>query len=373
VARSAARHRSSASPLALAYAALVLYASLFPFADWRWPAGQGLGTLLALPWPPWRDPFDGWVNLLGYLPLGALLMIAARRSGWSLLPSLLLAVGGPALLSAGAEVLQNFLPRRHPSLKDLAMNTAGAAIGALLALAAQALGLVDRWGSLRQRWFAERSALPLALLALWPLGLMVPAAVPLGLGPVAEPLRLALLELLADVPWASAAHALLADVPLPQPLRPLAEASLTVLGLLAPCLLVYSVVRPGWQRIVLALGAAAVALAALTLSTLLSYGPQHALAWVTPLALPSLALGLGLAMAMAPLPMRVCAGLGLVTLTALILLVAQAPADPYFAINLASWELGRWVRFYGLAQWIAWLWPFVALLWLLSRVGARDG
>ena len=78
-------HRSSASPLALAYGALVLYASLFPFADWSWPAGQSLWTLLALPWPPWRDPFDGWVNLLGYLPLGALLMIAARRSGFGLL------------------------------------------------------------------------------------------------------------------------------------------------------------------------------------------------------------------------------------------------------------------------------------------------
>jgi VanZ family protein len=372
VATAASRHRSSASPLALVYGALLLYASLFPFTDWRWPAGQSLPALLALPWPPWRDPFDGWVNLLGYLPLGALLMIAARRSGLAMAPSLLLAVGAPALLSATAEVLQNFLPGRHPSLKDLAMNSLGAAVGALLALALQALGLVDRWSAMRRQWFVDRSAVPLALLALWPLALMVPAAVPLGLGQVGDRLRSTLGDWLVDVPWASAAYELLVDTQDVAPLRPLAEASITALGLLAPCLLVYSVVQPGWRRVVLALGAGMVALAAMTLSTLLNYGPQHALAWVTPWVLPALAAAMLAAAALAPLAMRTAAGLGLVTLTALVVLVAQAPADPYFAVNLASWELGRWARFYGLAQWIAWLWPYAAMVWLLSRLGSRD-
>jgi VanZ family protein len=373
VAAAASRHRSSASPLALAYGALVLYASLFPFADWRWPAGQSLTTLLALPWPPWRDPFDWWVNLLGYLPLGALLMIAARRSGLGMLPSLLIAVGAPTLLSAGAEVLQNFLPRRHPSLKDLAMNSLGAAVGALLALAVQALGLVDRWGSLRQRWFAERSAMPLALLALWPLGLMVPAAVPLGLGQFGDRLRLMAAEWLVDVPWARAVYEGLIDIPDPTPLRPLAESTISALGLLGPCLLVYSVVKPGWRRVVLAVGAGLVAVAVMTLSTLLNFGPQHALAWLTPSVLPALAAATLAAAALAPLPTRVATGLGLVALTALVVLVAQAPADPYFAVHLSSWELGRWARFYGLAQWIAWLWPYAAMLWLLSRLGSRHG
>jgi VanZ family protein len=372
VAAASSRHRSSASPLALVYGALVLYASLFPFTDLRWPPGQSLGTLLLLPWPPWRDPFDGWVNLLGYLPLGALLMIAARRSGLGLLPALALAIGAPALLSASAEVLQNFLPRRHPSLKDLAMNSLGAAVGALLALGLQALGLVDRWGSLRQRWFAPHSAVPLALLALWPLGLIVPAAVPLGLGQVGERLRLTAAEWLTDVPWAVAAYEVLIETHEPAPLRPLVESTITALGLLAPCLLVYSVVQPGWRRVLLALGAGLMALAAMTLSTLLNYGPQHALAWLSPWVLPALAAATLVAAALAPVPMRITAGLGLVTLTALVMLVAQAPADPYFAVNLSAWELGRWARFYGLAQWIAWLWPYAAMLWLLYRLGARD-
>ncbi len=47
--RPSTRHRSLAAPLSLAYAALVLYASLYPFTDWRWPPGQHLQALALLP------------------------------------------------------------------------------------------------------------------------------------------------------------------------------------------------------------------------------------------------------------------------------------------------------------------------------------
>ena len=40
------RHRSSATWLALAYALLVLYASLYPFEGWRWPPGRTALELL---------------------------------------------------------------------------------------------------------------------------------------------------------------------------------------------------------------------------------------------------------------------------------------------------------------------------------------
>ena len=59
-------------------------------------------------------------------------------------------------------------------------------------------------------------------------------------------------------------------------------------------------------------------------------------------------------------------------LTALVVLVAQAPADPYFAESLQAWEQGRFIRFHGAAQWVGWLWPYAALVYLLVRVGARD-
>jgi hypothetical protein len=69
---------------------------------------------------------------------------------------------------------------------------------------------------------------------------------------------------------------------------------------------------------------------------------------------------------------RVAAGIGLVVVTASIGLVAQAPADPYFAASLHGWEQGRFIRFHGLAQWVGWLWPYLATLWLLRQVAARD-
>jgi VanZ family protein len=366
------RHRSSATPLAAVYAALVVYASLFPFAGWRWPPGQALSALLALPWPPYVLPYDLWFNLLGYLPLGALIGIAVWRSGGSGWAAWLAAVLGPAALSYGCEVLQQFLPGRYASLRDLAMNSAGAALGATLALGWLGVGGGSLWQALRERWFQRDSAGALALLALWPVGLLFPAPVPLGLGQVGERLRELGQDLLEGVPWAEAAYQLLAQPDTATaPLRPLAEAGITALGLLAPCLLAYSVMNPGWRRAAMSVGAVVLAMTGMTLATLLNFGPQHALAWIAPGTPTALAVGLVLAIALAPLRGPVVAGLALVALTGLVVGVAHAPDDPYFAQSLQAWEQGRFVRFHGLAQWVGWLWPYAAMAWLLARLGSR--
>ena len=79
--KSETRHRSSAAPLACLYAALIVYASLYPFTGWRMPGVTPL-AFLSLPWPRWWTGFDLVSNLLGYMPLGALIFIALARSGW---------------------------------------------------------------------------------------------------------------------------------------------------------------------------------------------------------------------------------------------------------------------------------------------------
>jgi VanZ family protein len=366
------RHRSLASPLALAWAALVLYASLFPFSAWRWPPGQPFARLLLLPWLAATDAFDTWGNFAGYVPLGLLLAVAARRSGMRAWPALLLGALAPSLLSFACEVTQSFLPGRHPSSKDWALNSGGAFSGALLAAALQRLGLLDRWHAARERWFVRESAGALALLALWPLGLFFPTPLPLGLGQLGPRLREALVETLEDVPWAEGAYAMLLQPPPPERLWPPLEALASALGLLAPCLLAFVIVAPGWRRVTLVAGALALALAAMTLSAALNFGPQHALAWLMPSTLPALGFATVLALPLALAGRRLAAALGLVALAALVALVAQAPDDPYFAQSLQAWEQGRFVRFSGLAQWIAWLWPYAAIGWLLSRLGGRD-
>ncbi len=366
----ALRQRSSAAPLALVYAALVLYASLYPFSGWRWPPGPSLGALLALPWPPWRDPFDVWSNVLGYLPLGALLYLAQVRAGRRAWQAALIALLAASALSYLSEVIQQFLPGRVPSRVDWALNSAGAAAGVALAALLQALGLVQRWQTLRERWFLVDSAGGLSLLALWPVGLLFPTPVPLGVGHVAEQLREALMALFEGAPWARGFVSLLQGGALAvQPLPPLSDGLVQTFGLLAPCLVAFSAARRGLRRALLVAGLLAVGLAATTLSTALSFGPANALAWVTPQTLPALALGVLLALAGSLLPARAAAGLGLAVLGALVALVSQAPVDPYFADSLQSWEQGRFIRFHGLALWIGWLWPYAAMVWLLGRLG----
>jgi VanZ family protein len=365
------RRLSSAAPLAGAYLGLVVYASLYPFDGWRWPPGQPLAALARLPWPqPWL-PFDLWANALGYAPLAALLVIALRRSGGSLALALGAGLLLPSLLSYTMELTQQFLPRRHVSAKDWLMNSTGALLGTAMAWAWLASGGVQRWHRWRERWFGPHGGIALALLALWPLALLMPTAVPLGLGDVFGGLRDLVGEWVDGVPWAAPVQQLLAEPAAPISSRgvpALVQIAVVALGLLTPCALAASVVDGAARRIGLAFGALALALLALTLSTLLEFGPQHALAWVSMPALQGLALGLLLALALVPWPARGAAAIGLVAGSALVASVAQLPDNPYLAQSLLAWEQGRFVRFHGITQWLGWLWPYLALGWLLARL-----
>ena len=372
--RRPARSASSAVPLALAWLGVVVYASLFPFSGWRWPAGLAAAELLALRWPRYFIPFDIVSNLLAYLPLGALLALARLRQGRGAGAAWLAGALAGAVLSFSLEVLQHFLPPRVPSLLDWLLNTAGAMLGALCAVLAGALGWLRRWERWRGRFLEQGGAGAMALLLLWPVALQFPAPVPLGLGQVAGPLRELLREGLAGVPWAAGLADWLALDEAPAAGLSRAGQQLAVmLGLLAPGLLAFATARQGWQRLWLAAGSAGLAVAATTLSTALNFGPDHALAWWSAPTAVALGLGLVLTVALAGVGQRVAAGLGLVVLTGLVALVNQAPPDPYLAQSLQAWEQGRFVRFHGVVQWVGWLWPYAAIGWLLTRLARRGG
>jgi hypothetical protein len=215
-----------------------------------------------------------------------------------------------------------------------------------------------------------------------PVGLLFPAPAPLGLGQIGGgrlldalsawfeglPLSEAVREVITPSPATTAAAAAAASVGL----SPLAEVLIVALGLLAPCVVAFSVVAPGWRRLAMASGALLLAAIGMTLSTLLNFGPRHALAWITPWAGPAVGLAALGVLALAPMPRAVVLGVGLMVLTGLVVGVAQAPADPYFAQSLQAWEQGRFVHFHGLAQWIGWLWPYAAIAWLLSRLASKS-
>ena len=366
-----ARHRSSAAPLAWLYAALIVYASLYPFGPWR-IAGVPPFAFLALPWPAYTTAFDLIANYIGYVPLGALAFGAVVRGGGRDPVGLAIAVGVGGGLSLAVEGLQNFLPQRVASNVDLGLNALGALSGGALGWAVHVSGGVELWQAARDRWFIGSSAGGIALLLLWPLGLLYPLPVPLGQGQVWLRLQEALAALTEGTP-AAAWFEVWAEGEAARPvLSSAAESAVVALGVMAPCLVAFAVARPGWRRALLVLGAVLLGALATTLSTALNFGPQHLFAWSTPQVLASLGVGAVLAALAGLAPSRAAAGLGLMVLTALVTLVAQAPADPYFAASLQAWEQGRFIRFHGAARWVGWLWPYVAICYLLVRLGVHD-
>ena len=367
-----AGQRSSAAPLAWIYAALIVYASLYPFSGWRVP-GVSPWAFLVLPWSRWWTAFDLVSNLLGYMPLGALVLGATVRTGASLRRGFVLALAVGAGLSLSMETLQNYLPQRVASNVDFALNTIGSVLGALIGVAVHTLGGVERWQVVRERWFIASSAGGLSLLVLWPIGLLFPTPVAMGAGQGLPRLRDALVDLLQGTPASEWFQPWLEGGGGPAAaLSPGSEFMAVTLGLLAPCLVAFTVSRPGWRRAVLALGAMLAGTAATTLSTALNFGPQHSLAWRTPISLAGILCGLVIAFALAWVPRRAAAGIGLMALAALVALVTQAPSDPYFSESLQAWEQGRFIRFHGAAQWVGWLWPYAAMAYLLARIASRD-
>ena len=360
-------HKTAATPLALIYAALIVYASLYPFVDWR-DQGMEVWSFLLAPLPRYWTVFDVAINLAGYVPFGGLLALSAMRSGRSAHP-LLFALLVASVLSLCMESLQGFLPVRVASREDWLLNTAGAWLGAFATLALERLGAIDRWSHFRRRWFAGHSRGGLVLLVTWPLALLFPPAVPFGLGQVFERAEAEVAAQLANTPFLDWLP--VREIEL-QPLLPSAELLCVVLGLLIPCLLAFCVLRPGLRRLLFVPLYIGLGTLVTALSATLSWGPGHAWAW---LDLPSqVALGVALVMALllSLAPGRVFPALLLLGLGVYLSILNQAPENPYFAQTLQAWEQGRFIRFNGLAQWLGWLWPYAVLVYALSLIWQHD-
>lgn len=360
-------HKSAAWPLALLYIGLIVYASLYPFTDWR---DQGIApwAFLGAPLPRYWTGFDVAINVVGYAPLGGLLALSAMRSGRvrhaMLVPTLV-----AALLALGMEMLQTYLPARIPSREDWLLDTAGALFGATVTVVLAQLGAIDRWSQIRARWFVPHARGGLVLLALWPIALLFPPAVPFGLGQVFERLEESLGEQLVDTPFLEWLPVRETEL---QPLVPGGEMVCVLLGLLIPCLLGFCVIHQRARRAVFVLMVVLAGIVASGLSAALSWGPAHAWAWLGLPVQVGMAVAVVLSLVLALVPWRASAALLLLSLGIYLSLLNQAPASAYFAQTLHAWEQGRFIRFHGLAQWLGWLWPYATLVYVLSLIWQRD-
>ena len=356
--------RSTAAwPLAWLYALLIVYASLYPFENWRI---QGIApwVFLSAPLPRYWTGFDVLSNVLGYAPLGFLLALGVRRTHPQA-AAILLATGAGLVLSLLMESLQMFLPSRVPSNVDAALNGTGAWAGAVLAHGLDRLGVISRWSRFRDRWFASDAGGVLVLLALWPVALLFPVAVPFGLGQVLERLEDAVAHLVQGTPWMDWLP--LREVEL-QPLLPVSQALCVALGMLLPGLLACGVVRHWRHRAILVLFLMVLGLLASALSAALTYGPAHVWGWLHGEVRTGLLLALLAAAGLLGLPARACWVLALAALVWQLSLLNNASTDAYFEQTLQTWEQGRFIRFHGLIQWLGWLWPYAVLAYLIRRL-----
>ncbi len=361
------RERSAFARYALgAYVLLILYASLYPFDDWRW---QGLSPLafVAAPLPRYLTFSDLWLNVVGYLPLGWLL--AARRRG---VRAWLAATIGCATLSFAMEAVQTFLPARVSSNVDWAMNTLGGALGAALAVwLVPRLRISAALRALRQRWFDADASFGLMLLAAWPAALLWPTPAPFATGQIGAPLAQALIRGDAGG-WPAWIEALLQ----PQPLGEQLQTQIGAAMLLAVICGAAALQRPGAPRLRLGAALLLVGAAAASASSWLGFGAAHALDWLTPAALRALALGAGVGLPLTRLPRRGCAALALGALLLALWQLDRVGLDPYYAQSVLAWRDGLFVQMFELPRWIDWLWPYAFVVLLVQRLrvpaDARD-
>ncbi|MEA3091173.1 MAG: hypothetical protein QOJ04_2515, partial [Caballeronia sp.] len=166
------RRPSALSRQALAaYAILVVYGSLYPFSGWR-TLGIGPFAYLTDPLPQYLTAFDVITNVLGYMPFGALAVLALYPRWRGALAAGVAFIGG-AVLSGSMEAVQTYLPTRVASNLDLAANALGALLGAALTAPATSM-LLDRGLLRRMRfmWFERDAAYMIGLSGLWPFAAM---------------------------------------------------------------------------------------------------------------------------------------------------------------------------------------------------------
>ena len=357
-------HRTIAWPLVLVYVALIVFASLFPFEGWRTQGISPAEFLLAKIPPPYWTWFDVWINVVGYAPLGFLLGLGFWRHGWRKTGWLWALLLG-SLLSLSMEFLQIFLPQRVSSNTDWLLNSMGTLVGGVTVPLCARLGILQRWSDIRERWFDADARGGIVLLMLWPLALLFPPPLPFGLGQVFERMEMWLGDVLENTAFESWMPHFSQTV---DPLSPIGELTVVMLGLLIPCWLAYSVMGNMTRRMVMVALIFVVGVGVSALSSALSYGPVFAWDWLDQSTKLGLALGLALALLQVGLPRRYCVLLLLMGLMIDVNLLNQAPPNPYYATALQSWEQGRFIRFFGLGQWLGWLWPFAVIVYVLMRL-----
>ena len=341
--------------LATLYGLAIVYASLQPFLNWMAPV-PGAPYFLFAPWPPRWVRYDLVINIAAYLPFGFFVGLIPRWRGLS--RQLAFGIGTGALLSLAMESLQMFLPTRDANVADLVFNTAGSAIGALLAAAfarSPKAGLA--LASARERWFLPGAAgdIGLALLAIW-LAVQANPAIPLFA---------AMYDSAARPPAESA------PVDLAATIVESAQSAFQLLGVGLFVALLMRERRHVTGAVLLLIGAAAIIKGVAATMLLNPAAGEH---WLTPGVALGVAAGLILLALAIRLPRSVQVTLATIALLS-SLLTTMFASDLVFArapMALFNGPYGHLLNFNGLTHTVLLLWPAAASTFLFVLAGRPD-
>ena len=338
--------------LILAYTLVIVYASVQPFSGWRLPPPEVYAFLTA-PWPRYLTAGDIGLNVVAYLPFGALLFFALRPPLAAAF-ALALATALGAALSLALESVQMFLPTRIASNVDLIANTFGAAIGALVALLTDLSnnplaplrarlvrpGRIGDWG--------------LVIVALWILVQFHASTVALGTGNWRDTFGFT-----AGFMHSSQAY-LLSEAAI-------VALTLTGLGLLVSLLITHRSAALRVLLLVLGLTAIAKSIAAAAIARSGSW-----LQWVTPGVAAGIAAGTFAAGLFIWLPPRARAIAGLLCIAAAVITINVMPENPYQTLPayLSNVPPTHLANFSGIVRILAQCWPLAALMWLIAVLRA---
>lgn len=350
-----------------AYAAALVYASLYPWKDWRAPSAAML-EFVSAPWPRYWTAFDVATNVIAYLPFGLLACVAiARGAHTTVVRAAPWALTLATLLSFGLESMQSLLPARVPSRLDLALNVAGAAAGILIAgwLGRRRVESLPR--SLRDALaVAPGASLGALLLVSWPIAQWYPQSMVFATGDLLFAWPPPPGQVLPD--WWTA-------LILPARYEPFVEACTVALAIVAVGSIAREAfaapadprARPASWPIALPIVAAC---AIKTIAGAAVLGTAHAFGWLSAAAQGGLVVGAIGLYALTPVRPRVRMSFAIAALAVGTLLVNLAPPNAYYLSMRALWD-GAWVNFHGLLRAVATLWPFAALAWCGRRLYAR--
>lgn len=363
----------TASPLSraslVAYAVLIVYASLYPFSDWQFENLPAFYAQLSQ-WPRYWSKFDAIVNVLGYIPFGVLLVFSLYpllRSRWSFLFASLCVCG----LSLLMESIQYLLPGRVTSLLDLITNAAGGVFGALCgALLVPYVLESGRLQTLRTKWLQRESSPELVVLGLWPLAQIFPQAFLFGHGQILPIISLWCEEYL-DVTIDLSAY-IRHGVELSPETYLLSETIITACACTGAILICLSLLNRNAPKFALACLLLLAGLAVKALSSALMFQPENAFLWLAPGAKGGILISTIMLYGFSFAPSHAQRRLALLLLLISLLMVNLIPSNPYFLNTLQTMVQGKMLNFYGAAQFLSVTWPFIMIWYLLKNYAQKQ-